>query len=249
MGHTALRRFRGRRGFLAITASVLALTGISIGIAPRPSSQAAQGQKWLTGVHYAGVLTTNSGQCTVTVITEFLAITAKHCGTVNPVLKLNISAVSTPGNEHAVKSIVVHRDLDVEAIILRDRTGLPLAPVGGSVTQGVFYTWGYGQDRSNNLTNHLTRAEFSQPLTCADELNGPQGSLCWQTTATNSVCNGDSGGPVTQNGVIIGMMTTAIRLDDPAVKDCSTISVGQALTVQEMQPWLDQMILDADPFP
>jgi hypothetical protein len=31
--------------------------------------------------------------------------------------------------------------------------------------------------------------------------------------------------------------------------DCGTVYLGQALTVQELQPWLSEMIMDANPFP
>jgi hypothetical protein len=253
LGYTAWRKFRGTRcrKLLAVIGSVLALAWIVTGLAPQQSSQAAQGQKWLLGVPYAGALNTNTGACSVTVISEYLAITAAHCGTVNPVLKLNISGITTPGHNYAVKSIVKNRDLDVEALILKDRTGLTVTPLSTSVDRNVFYAWGYGRDWSNNPNNHLTRAEFSFPQLCPGDVPASGGSLCWQTNATNSVCTGDSGGPVTQNGAIIGMVTGSLfgnRSPDGKV-DCSTVVLGQALTIKDMQPWLDQMIQDANPFP
>jgi V8-like Glu-specific endopeptidase len=208
-------------------------------------------RKWLKGGQYAGVLVTATGECSVTVVSEFLAITAKHCGRVNPRLKLDVSAASTSGHGHVVKSITVHRDLDVEALFLRDRTGLTVSALRASVARDQFSTWGYGQDWSNNPTNYLTRSDFSLPQLCPSSANATQGQLCWQTSATNSVCYGDSGGPVTQNGAIIGMVTNAAgtsTLPD-GNPDCSTIELGQALPVQELQPWLDQMIQDANPFP
>jgi hypothetical protein len=253
MGKVSRKSLKGRRlrGTLAAIGSVLTLTCVTMALAPQPAGQAAQGQKWLTGVPYAGVLTTNRDQCSVTVVSEFLAITSEHCGTENPVLKLNMSALSTPGHEHAVKSFTAHPSLDVQAIFLRDRSGLTVTPLRASVARDWFYTWGYGLDWSNKRLDHLTRSDFSLPQLCPSLTNANQGTLCWQTTATNSLCSGDSGAPVTQNGAIIAMTTTVIVTSKPpdGSVDCSAVFLGQALTVQEMQPWLDQMILDANPFP
>jgi len=238
-----------RRKLSAMAGAVLALTLLTTGLAPRSESQAAQGQKWLLGVPWAGIIHTNSGTCSVTVVSEFLAITAKHCGTVNPVLKLDISAASTPGHTYDVKEIVPNRDLDVEAIYLRDRTGLSVTPLGDTVARDWFYAWGYGSDWSGNVDYHLTRADFNLPQTC---LLNPQenGDLCWQTDAKNSVCAGDSGGPITQNNAIVGMLTTVLSTTSSEQPlDCSTIVSSQALTVKQMQPWLNQMIADANPFP
>src|SRR5690348_12454958 len=100
---------------LVATALVVALAVVGL---PKPASQAAQGQLWLAGVPWTGVLQTNSGLCSVTVVSEFLAITAKHCGTVNPTLKLDVSSIKEPGHEYRVKEILVNRDMDVEAIVL-----------------------------------------------------------------------------------------------------------------------------------
>lgn len=253
LGHGAWLGAWGRRrkGLLAIIGSLLALSWIAIGLAPSPSSQAAQGQKWLTSVPYAGVLKTKTGQCSVTVVSEFLAITAKHCGRVDPKLKLDVSAASAPGRDHTVKSISVNRDLDVEALFLRDRTGLSVTPLSRSVARDWFYAWGYGADWSNKLTNHLTRADFNLPQLCPDRLMADRGRLCWQTTAKNSVCSGDSGGPVTQHGHIIAMITGGDATDTRpnGTADCSTVFLGQALPVEQMQPWLDEMIKEANPFP
>jgi hypothetical protein len=236
---------------MAVIGSVLALTWIVTGLAPQQSSQAAQGARWPYGVSYAGVLKTNSGQCSATVISEYLAITAAHCGSVNPQLKLQVAVATTPGHDYAVKSIVKNRDLDVEALILKERTGLPVPTLETTVARNVFYLWGYGQDWSGNPTNQLTQAEFSLPQLCPTDASADGGSLCWQTNATNSSCIGDSGGPITQDGAIIGMETTVFATDqNPDGKpNCSTVYLAQALTIKDMQPWLDQMIQDANPFP
>ena len=243
-----------RRRLPVVVGLVLALASVMVG--PVQSAQAAQGQRWDKGVPWAGVLQTNTGTCSVTVVSEFLAITAKHCGSVNPRIKLGVASASASGNEYAVKEIIANRDMDVQAIILRDRSGLTVTPLSTEVARDWFYGWGYGRDWSNRVTAHLTRADFDLPLQCTTSSTGgppgldpraaEQGELCWQTTAEDSVCSGDSGGPVTQNGKIIAMMTR-VFVNKP--DDCSTVYLGQALTVKQMQPWLDQMIQDANPFP
>ncbi|MBV9025148.1 MAG: trypsin-like serine protease [Streptomycetaceae bacterium] len=228
---------------LTVTSVLAALATLVFGL--QQTSQAAQGQRWQGGVPWAGVLKTNMGLCSVTVISEFLAITAKHCGTVNPQLKLNVPSWSTKGHYYTVKKIEVNRNLDVEALFLRNRTGLSVTPHRELVARDWFYAWGYGLDWSNHVTNHLTRADFNFPMRCSDTLIAAgKGSLCWETTAKDSVCIGDSGGPITQHGEIIAMMTNGDYRND-----CSTVSAGGALTVREMQPWLDQMINDSNPFP
>ena len=192
------------------------------------------------------MLDTNTGTCSVTVVSEYLAITAKHCGRVNPELKLNVSSAYESGHDHAVKEILVNRDLDVQALVLRERTGLAVTPLREAVDRDWFYVWGYGYDWSNVARWRLTRADFNLPEVCPPSAPAEDGKLCWQTTAKNSVCKGDSGGPVTQNGAIIGMYTSSDKRDG---SDCGTVIRGYALTVQEMQPWLNQMIEYANPFP
>lgn len=231
---------------LAIVAALVALALIVVG-SPQPVSQAAQGQRWLTGVHWAGFMKTNTGECTVTVVSDLMVISPAHCGSVNPRLQLNLSALSTPGREHAVKEIWRHPTLDVQAIFLRDRTKLAVTPLRGEVYRDWFYVWGYGLDWSNNPTGHLTRADFNLPQVCPPSLPENKGDFCWETTAQNSVCTGDSGAPITQNGAIIGMQTGVQA--DAGELDCNTVSLGQALPVEQMQPWLDNMIKEADPFP
>lgn len=81
-----------RNGLSAVVGSLLALVLIMLGGASQPASQAAQGQKWLLGVPWAGVVTTNLGVCSVTVVSEFLAITAKHCGSEISQLVLDTAA-------------------------------------------------------------------------------------------------------------------------------------------------------------
>ena len=249
-GTDGTRRWRWR-GLAAVAAALLALPLAMVGF-PAPASQAAQGQQWQTGVPWAGVLQTDQsgGQrvCSVTVVEEWLAITAKHCGAVNPKLKLNVPSRSTPGHDYAVRRIVPNRDLDVQAIYLKDRTGLAVTPLRASVDPGWFYGWGYGTDLSSNDPERLARADFDVHQECpADTTAGGRGDLCWPTTATASVCSGDSGGPVIQNGAIIGMITTGFNRP-PGSTGCGSVFAAAALTVKAMQPWLDQMINDANPW-
>jgi hypothetical protein len=234
-----------RRRLLAVTASLLTAVLAAV-LGPLPTSQAAQGQEWNEGVSWAGIMKTSKGQCSVTVVSEVLAIAAKHCGTVHPRLKLDVASWETRGHYYYVKKIEVNRNLDVEAIFLRNRTGFSTIPLRDSVAQDWFYAWGYGRNWSDVNTQHLTRADFSLPQLCPSGLSVARGSLCWQTDAKNSVCFADSGGPITQHGAIIGMITGG-RLSNR--RTCSTTVLGFALTVHDMQPWLNQMIADANPFP
>jgi hypothetical protein len=70
----------------------------------------------------------------------------------------------------------VHRDLDVEALFLRDRTGLTVSALRASVARDRFSAWGYGQDWSNNPTNYLTRSDFSLTQLCPSVTNAALGT-------------------------------------------------------------------------
>jgi Trypsin len=242
---------RHRRGLpVAVGGALLALVLVVVGL-PKPASEAAQGQPWHSGVPWAGVLRTSSGWCSVTVVSEFLAITAKHCGTAIQWLKLDVASAKEPGHDYRVKEVIPNPDLDVEAIVLRDRSGLTVTPLRATVERTWFYAWGYGADRSNEDQEHLTRADFNQLQPCPANAAPGMGSLCWPTEANNSVCSGDTGGPLIQNGAIIGMQVTAFATSPlpGGGPDCSTVETGRALTVQDMQPWLNQMIDNANPLP
>jgi hypothetical protein len=232
---------------LAIVAAVVALGLILVGTV-HPAGHAAQGQKWPTGVPFAGWLPADFDGCTVTVVSEFMAITQKFCANGNATLALDIAELSTLTHSRVVKEFRSHPTLDVKAIFLRERTGLTVTPMRDRVEpRDAFYGWGYGVDRSNTSTEHLTRAEFHHAGSCAPHLPAEQGEMCWETTEENTVCVGDLGGPVTQNGAIVAMMT-AIE-DDVFRTDCSTVTGVQAITIRQMQPWLDEMIDEANPFP
>jgi hypothetical protein len=167
---------RHRRGLpAAVGGALLALVLVVVGL-PKPASQAAQGQLWLSGVPYAGVLETDTARCSATVVSEFLAITAKSCGTVNPRVKLDVASAKEPGHDYRVKEIILNRDLDVEAIVLRDRSGLTVTPLRAAVESAWFYVWGYGLDWSNNDQEHLTRADFNQPEPCPENAIPGRGS-------------------------------------------------------------------------
>ncbi len=170
-------------------------------------------------------------------------ITAKHCGYVSPKLKLGVLSADEPRHDYAVNTIYENPTLDVEALFLRQRSGLSVLPLRETVDHNWFYAWGYGQDWSGNPTRHLTRADFNAPEQCPANYNpAVDGALCWQTTARNSICYGDSGGPVTQNHAIIGVV---VRVIMTTLGDCRTTFRVQALGIRQMQPWLNQMIKDA----
>jgi hypothetical protein len=232
---------------LAFVAAAVVLALIGVWTAVRPVSHAVQGQRSATGMPFAGWLQSGTNWCSVTIVSEFMAITAEHCRVTGAALRLGVSTLSTAGHVYPVKEFRSHPTLDVQAIFLRDRSGLTVTQMQERVDQGVFFAWGFGRDVSNNRTRHLTRAEFSRSQLCPQELPADGGSMCWDTTRRNSVCTGDSGGPVTQNGAIIAMMTSVVHSDGP--RDCSTVAMVQAITIQQMQPWLSQMIDDANPIP
>jgi V8-like Glu-specific endopeptidase len=208
-------------------------------------SHAATGDQWPNGEPFTGYLQTDGfgGGCTVTVVSQFLAITAKHCSPVNAELKLNLATVTEPGHVYAVTGYSSNPDLDVQAIFLRDRSGLDVTPLTAALTPDPAFLWGYGMDTSDNFTGHLTRASFHAPLLCDNNdsrLSASSGELCWQPSSQGSVCFGDSGGPVMQNGKIIGMMTTIVW--PTGSTDCGKTMMVQAISVRQMQAWLIEMI-------
>jgi Trypsin len=252
-------RLAGRRRLLAVAVPLFGLALVVMALVPTAASRAAQGEPWPEGQPFAGAMWTEASSanplmCSVTVISNWLAITAKHCGMNDIRLELDVVSASDPGVSPGVKQVVQNKDLDVEALFLKENTGLPVAPLGDMVGQGGFTAWGYGSNRSNQATRHLTRAGFEVPQLCpvsggTPDLLASAGELCWQMTAQSSVCVGDSGGPIIQGQQIVAMVTTVLRNSPAAPVDCGDVKLGQALTVRQMQPWLNDMLKQASGAP
>lgn len=251
-----LRRALRPRGRTAVVV-VLAIAAAG---GPVASSPAATGTRVGSGVHWAGVMIARSSSnpgaitgCTVTVVSQYVAITAAHCGTYKAHLKVNTARQdASHGDVVTIAQIVRHPTLDVQALLFSRATGLPVIERSTAMHSGSFSVWGYGYNAQNVLNPELTRADFPEMSLCGQTPPVQMGDLCWRMSdpATNGACGGDSGAPVTQDGRLIAMMTGGAgpKLPDGR-SDCSKPGVVRAVSILSIQSWLDEMLLLGDPLP
>jgi hypothetical protein len=231
-----------RRRLLAVAGAVLALLVATVALTPRPDSRAATGIAWTNAETFVGVLTTPTAMCTVTVVSKWMVITAKHCDTSNSVLKLAVTEVSTPGNVYGVRRVVPHPTLDLQALYLEQATAF--TPTrrwgdGAEYTKGAFGAWGFGLDRRNADLAHLEMAVFASVLPqCPSVLDASGGDFCFETTYMESLCSGDSGGPVTQGDRIVAMATTVLRNNPSGPMNCEDVKVAQAINMAKIAGWV-----------
>lgn len=129
---------------------------------------------------FVGVLVTDETLCTVTLVRPWMAITPKHCGTSNPVLKVGVTSRNegSPDKKYGVRKIVQHSSLDVQMLYLY-RT----APWNTLVSWGKgseydpgsgepLRAWGFGLDRHNAATDGLRMAAFPGTAPCPSGRTG-----------------------------------------------------------------------------
>jgi hypothetical protein len=183
-----------------------------------------------------------------------MAITAKHCGTSNPVLKLGVTSISNtnPDKAFGIKKIVQHPSLDLEAIYLTRSApwddfvswgdGSEYDPASGVPIRA----WGFGDDRRNVSSGRLEMAEFAKTAPCPSGLASDHGNFCFNTTYSESLCSGDSGGPITQGDKIVAM-ATAVKADPSTPFSCENVVVAQAIAVPVVAGWVHDRSCDAAP--
>jgi Trypsin len=240
-GTGTARRRRLLAALCAVSALLLLVTVGSV----TQQSQAATGMEWDVGETFVGVMTTDATRCTVTVVSRWMAITAKHCGTSNPQLKLAVTGVndSDPTHVYRVRRIVQHPSLDVEALYLEQPTTFTTTMRFG---EGTEYTpgapvegFGYGLDRRNADLAHLEMAEFRTQTTCPSSMDRSGGDFCFDTTYQESFCSGDSGGPLIQGDVIVGMATSVLRNNPSGPMNCEDVKLIQGLAMSKIVGWVN----------
>jgi hypothetical protein len=248
-----LRGARQRGPLTAVAAVVLML--VAVGFAPHPVGRAAVGTVPDSIPVFVGVLTTDETLCTVTLVRPWMAITPKHCGTSNPLLKVGVASRNEDSldNRYEVRKIVQHPTLDVQMLYLYRTTpwntlvswgkGSEYDPASGEPLR----VWGFGLDRHNTLTDGLRMAAFPGNAPCPSDLASDGGDFCFNTTSLDSVCSGDSGAPVTQGDKIVAMATAVKRSDPSRPFDCADVVAGQAISLQKIEGWLLDHVCEAAP--
>ena len=245
-----------RRGLLA-TAGAAVLILAAVGLAPNSASRAATGTEPDSSPVYVGFLTTDENRCTATVVRPWMAVTAKHCGTQGLELKIGVTLASDsdPDKKYEVVKVVPHGTLDIEALYLnRNRSapwdefvawgdGSEYDPESGEPLQA----WGFGADRNNVVNDSLIVAEFPKTIPCPSGLAGDQGDFCLEADSLNSLCVGDSGGPITQGDNIVGIATAVKRKDPSAPFSCEDVVAVQAISVPKIAGWLHDRSCEAAP--
>ena len=236
-------------------AGVVLLTLALVGLAPHPASRAATGTVQDSSPIYVGAFTTDGQRCTATLVKPWMAITAKHCGTSNPELKVGVTSISDsdPGKVYAVSKIVQHPDLDLEALYLTWSApwddgfvswgdGSEYDPASGVPIRA----WGFGVDRRNVSSELLEMAEFAKTDPCPSGLDSTEGDFCFNTTYSESLCSGDSGGPITQGDKIVAMATTVKTSSSPPL-NCENVVAAQAIALPTVAGWLSDRSCEAAP--
>jgi hypothetical protein len=257
---TVLRRVDGglkgaRRLRPLAGVAVLLLALVTVGLAPHLASQAATGTVQGSSPIYVGEFTAGESVCTATLVKPWMAITAKHCGASNPVLKIGVTSVSdsNPDKVYGVRKIVQHPKLDLQALYLTRSApwddfvswgdGSEYDPASGVPIRA----WGFGQDRQGAFSGKLAMAEFATTVSCPNGLTSDHGDFCVPATDSASICNGDSGGPITQGDKIVAM-TSAVGTTPPsAPSKCDNVAVAQAIAIPKVAGWLGDRSCEAAP--
>lgn len=245
---------RMARPSVALLAAVL-LVGLSA--FPAGRSTAATGVRVGHGEPWVGMLVArpawaSSGvaACTVVAVSQYVALSAAHCGYSNVHVKLDASRFESAGQVVRVTKGIQHPTLDVEALFLARPTGLPVLERTSSIHQGTFSVWGYGMDSRNLLNLELTRADFEGMARCGEE--NIDTDVCWNLSdsTVNGICNGDSGGPITQDGRLIGILSGGAGPNLPDGRhDCSRVVRAYAVSIAAISAWVDQMVALGNPLP
>lgn len=245
---------RAAGAFLALVV-IVGLTGLAATAVPR--SEAATGTRVGHGEPWVGMLVArpswlSSGvaACTVVAVSQYVALSAAHCGYTNVHVKLNATRFESEGMVVKVTKGIRHPTMDVEALFFARPTGLPVMERSSAFHQGNFSVWGYGMDARNVLNVDLTRADFEKMTRCVSPETGTD--ICWEVgnPAGNGVCRGDSGAPVTQDGRLIGIQSGVVGPALPNGRpDCARVEQVHAVSIGSVSEWVDQMILLGNPLP
>ena len=134
--------------------------------------------------------------CTATIVRPWMAITAKHCGEKNAVVKVDVTSSedTDQSKAHKVWKVVPHSSLDVQALYLDGTApwdwfvewgdGHEYDPDSGEPLQA----WGFGLDTSNTDRGRLVMAEFPTTEPCPSDLVSYGGDFCFETTYSNNLC-------------------------------------------------------------
>lgn len=195
------------------------------------------------------VLSSKGGVCSAVALAPDVIATAAHCLTGAPEFRAHWRAADGTPVLAAIAAVAVHPDYDAGAIEGRRRSiDLALArlaePLPGSFAPAKLDAGTAARDETVTLsgfgvgeeadTAGRTSGSFRSARLAVVEPHGPSRILVWLSGTGAGACHGDSGGPISRDGLVFAL-TSWTRGE--AGRACGSLSQGILLGPQ--RAWID----------
>ncbi|EDY51457.1 conserved hypothetical protein [Streptomyces clavuligerus] len=229
------------RAAAVLMTSALAVTGLAATATPAAAIHGGQNTT-VTDHPYAMLLVTPDGQqvCGGTLVEPTKVLTAAHCvdGLATTDLQViggRTEVAGTKGTVRAIRSIALHPRYNEGGFLANDAAVITLTasmpyrtlPVAGPKDTALYAVGstakavGWGRIARDTPATRLKSAQLTlSPIAACDPFTDTGDSLARKVCGTppagtqNSICRGDSGGPLIAGGKVIGVVTTGNKYCD-----------------------------------